>query len=127
MNKSGSVAKVKAIDHIAGETTCDLILYSRAGTKIGRESPAMGGPRTFEPCCSIDGWERCVEPSFPLGLQWVTQPDGSRMAMYWVKRLPPANWRKPKARVRALRIPQDAALRRALEQDRKSTRLNSSH
>src|SRR3546814_9010088 len=39
MNQSGRVAKVKAIDHIAGETTFDLILYSRAGTKIGRESP----------------------------------------------------------------------------------------
>src|SRR3546814_7980180 len=115
MNQAGRVATVKAIDHIAGETMFDLVLYSRTGAKIGRESPAMGGPRTFEPCCSLDGWERCVEPSFPLTLQWVTLSDGRLVAMHWAKRLPPADWRKPKARARGLRISQDADLRRALE------------
>lgn len=98
MTTSGRVAKVRSVDYVGKELTLDLVIYSKDGEKIGRESPAMGGPRSYEPCCSPDGWERCRKPDFPLSPKWVTQPDGSRTAMYWSERLPPANWKRPAKR-----------------------------
>ncbi|RUW56837.1 hypothetical protein [Mesorhizobium sp. M8A.F.Ca.ET.021.01.1.1] len=122
MNRAGRVAKVKSIDFWQGEYTFDLVLFDSTGEKIGRESPALGGPRTFEPSCSIDGWERCKEPDFPLRPQWVTQGDGSRVAMYWSPRLPPANWKRPKrksSRVWAgLALVENKLFKKALEEIR---------
>lgn len=120
MNQSGRVARVKAVDCYQGEITFDLVIYSRDGDKIGRESPAMGGPRTFEPSCSTDGWERCVEPDFPLEPKWIKQPDGSMRAMYWAERLPPARYRKRQRRAtgslfRLSRDLENTRFRRALE------------
>jgi len=44
----------------------DLVLYSPDGIRIGRESPAMGGPRSFEPAVPVEYWERIEKPVFPL-------------------------------------------------------------
>jgi len=44
----------------------DIVLYARNGDRIGRESPPMGGPRGFEPCCSPEGWQQIAKPDFPL-------------------------------------------------------------
>jgi len=46
--------------------TLDLVIYSRSGERIGRESPAMGGPRGFEPCCEASNWVPIRKPAFSL-------------------------------------------------------------
>ena len=60
------IAKVKQVYELDGETLLDLIFYSYDGEKIGRESPAMGGPTTFEPCCGAEFWEPIAQPDFDL-------------------------------------------------------------
>jgi len=42
----------------------DLVIFNRNGTRIGRQSPGMGGPRSFEPACSSQRWERIQRPDF---------------------------------------------------------------
>lgn len=46
----------------------DLVLYSFDGEKIGRESIACGGPKSFEPACewSEERYVRIAAPDFPL-------------------------------------------------------------
>lgn len=56
------VAKVKE----AYEDVLDLVFYNRDGSRLGRESPPMGGPRSFEPACSVELWVPINEPTFPL-------------------------------------------------------------
>lgn len=102
MDQSGRVATVKEIRDCDGEILFDLVMYDHSGGRLGRVSPALGGPRTFEPMCSIDGWERVAAPTFPMVPKWVNQPDGTSRAMYWSNRLPPANWRKPKPKAAKL-------------------------
>lgn len=114
MDQSGRVATVKEIHEYEGEILFDLVMYDRDGTRLGRVSPALGGPRTFEPMCSIEGWERVAAPTFPMVPKWVNQPDGTNRAMYWSKRLPPANWKKPKPR--AVKLP--AGLIKDIENER---------
>lgn len=58
------IAKVKDTDESGN--TLDLVLYDRMGNRIGRESPAFGGPRGFEPCCHAEHWRRIHEPVFPV-------------------------------------------------------------
>lgn len=53
----------------------NVVLYDREGTRLGRVSPALGGPRKFEP--ALDGrlWTVIERPSFPLP---ITQIDDDR-------------------------------------------------
>ena len=103
-NDSGRVAKVKAVYGSTGELCIDLWLYDRKGERTGRESPACGGPRSFEPACSWDGWFRIDEPTFPAPLRWVPCGDGKVTARHVAgKRLPDRAWTKP-VRRRALAI-----------------------
>jgi hypothetical protein len=44
----------------------DLVLYARDGERIGRETPAMGGPRGYEPFCDAGRWRAIENPRFPL-------------------------------------------------------------
>lgn len=44
----------------------DVTIYNLEGTRVGRVSPAMGGPRHFEPCCDVEVWEVIEPPRFPL-------------------------------------------------------------
>src|SRR5688500_13558015 len=100
------VAQVKAVYEdpgAAGKVLLDLVIFSSSGERVGRESPAMGGPRTWEPACAAEGWERIAEPDFPLSLKWVEDGAGRQVAQYWTgERLPPANWKKPARRARRL-------------------------
>ena len=70
------VARVKACYRVGGRTVVDLTFYANDGNRTGRESPAMGGPRHFEPACSLDGWVRIEKPSFPLSMSWITDESG---------------------------------------------------
>lgn len=99
----GRVAKVRAVyEGEPGEVLLDLVIYSRSGERLGRVSPHMGGPKTFEPACSSEGWHRIKEPSFPIGVRWVSSKSGKSKTLDWWfgERLPPANWKKPARRVR---------------------------
>jgi hypothetical protein len=61
------VAKVRdAYRDSEGAGLLDLVLYGQDGTKLGRTSPAMGGPRGFEPCCCADWWVEIEAPPFEL-------------------------------------------------------------
>ncbi|WP_087865077.1 hypothetical protein [Comamonas thiooxydans] len=46
--------------------TLNLVIYSRTGERLGRVSPAMGGPRGFEPCCDATDWAPIKKPAFSL-------------------------------------------------------------
>lgn len=68
------------------EFLVDLIIYDRSGNKLGRVSPVepfvvLGkrylGPRTFEPACSLEGWRRIKQPSFPIEQKWVKNAAGT--------------------------------------------------
>ena len=51
---------------ICGQFHVDVTLYNRAGDRVGRLSPPMGGPRHFEPACSAADWMVIEKPRFPL-------------------------------------------------------------
>lgn len=56
------VAKVR--DAYPGHNALDLIFYSGSGERIGRLSPAMGGPNGFEPFCGAESWVEIEPPPF---------------------------------------------------------------
>lgn len=96
---SSYVAKVRGVefDSMAGEMIVDLVIYGRDGRKIGRESPALGGPRTYEPACSYSNWQRIEPPDFPLSLEWIENGDGTMTAGYTPGTpLPDREWRRPR-------------------------------
>ncbi|WP_296540149.1 hypothetical protein [Rhizorhabdus sp.] len=111
------VAKVKSVyEGAPGEVLLDLVIFSDKGDKLGRTSPICGGPRTFEPACSAQWWERIEEPRFPIQMKWVPNGKGGSTLQRWAgKRLPPANWRKPARRAGIILIPPDDEFRKALE------------
>lgn len=97
------VAKVVRVYRCGDDVLLDLSIYSHKGDRLGRTSPAMGGPKRIEPACDAKNWERIAEPDFPITLKWVPGDDGKVSARYWAgNRLPPANYiprpRKPKAK-----------------------------
>ena len=102
------VGRVKTVGwcHFGHEVILDIILYSHNGDKTGRESPACGGPRTFEPACSARYWHRIAEPHFPIAIRWVEDEKGLKYARHYAgETLPPANWKKP-VRKAKFRIPE---------------------
>lgn len=65
------LAKVKdvyrdPVDPLKGRWLMDLVFYARDGAKLGRVSPAMGGPRGFEPACTASLWAKIAEPDFEV-------------------------------------------------------------
>lgn len=116
---SERVALVKGVSRFQDEVLLDLYMYSLRGERIGRTSPACGGPRTYEPCCSAEGWERLDgEPDWPIKVKAVPTGDGHVTWKLWAgKRNPePANY-VPRERRGGRRIRfDDSKLRRALEQ-----------
>jgi hypothetical protein len=61
------IGKVKSSYRFEGQVLIDLVLYDVAGNRVGRTSPAMGGPRTFEPAMLYTGVFRRIEPPrFPI-------------------------------------------------------------
>jgi len=63
----------------------DLWLYSYDGDKIGRESPALGGARSYEPFCDLSDYRRIEEPEFPIGLHAFDTGDTSYTFRYQTK------------------------------------------
>lgn len=112
----GHVAQVKRVYRNQGEVLLDLVIYDRSGERVGRESPAMGGPRTFEPCCPAEHYQRITKPRFPLVPRWVPNGDGSAtMRVVGGNPLPPANWTPPRRKGGSGTRPADDRLRRALK------------
>lgn len=58
------IGKVKEVHHVYDEFFIDVVIYDASGEKIGRESPAEGGPRGFEPMCDADAWVPIEKPNF---------------------------------------------------------------
>jgi hypothetical protein len=48
------------------EVLVDVVLYDTDGNSVGRTSPAMGGPRGFEPAVPYGQWRRIEKPAFPI-------------------------------------------------------------
>jgi len=53
----------------------NIAVYSWSGALLGRVSPPMGGPTTYEPACSRSHYVRVHPPEFPLrkdfsGVHW---------------------------------------------------------
>lgn len=72
------VAKVKQVHWWDDEALLDLWIYEDSGHRVGRESPALGGPKTYEPMCSCEFWHRLEgEPEWPVQVKWVDQDDGT--------------------------------------------------
>lgn len=59
-----TVAVVKDAYVSGGEELLDLVFYSRSGDRVGRVSPACGGPKGFEPCCGAAFWQVIERPDF---------------------------------------------------------------
>lgn len=74
-------------DIVDGERRCmvDVAIYDYSGTRVGRESPAMGGPRAYEPWLNYSEWFRIKKPDFPIAIQWVPRADGSTVGRYVTK------------------------------------------
>lgn len=72
-------AKVKDVYAGNNEVLVDLVIYDCEGTKVGRMTPHEGGPRSFEPACSLDNWQRIKKPTFPIPIVWVPREDGRQV------------------------------------------------
>lgn len=64
------IAQVMDAYVLDGELLLDLVMYRRNGTKVGRVSPACGGPRGFEPAIPASAWGLIEEPDW----KWLAQP-----------------------------------------------------
>lgn len=69
------IARVKDCYWESGRVVMDLSIYDVNGTRVGRTSPAMGGPKTFEPACDLGDWKRIAKPKFPLDMLWLPVPE----------------------------------------------------
>ncbi|ARL04377.1 hypothetical protein [Burkholderia pseudomallei] len=49
-----------------GQVMIDLTVYRADGKRLGRVSPACGGPRNMEPCLAADRFMKIVRPVFPV-------------------------------------------------------------
>lgn len=116
MDASGRVAQVKNVHALDGAVYADLVIYSHAGDRLGRVSPACGGPKGFEPMCDMADWERCEPPKFPMQPRWVAGDNGRQRLIYWLDRLPSAEYRQPVRRSKSMAAVEADPLRQALQQ-----------
>ncbi len=87
------LGRLHGISRFEGEVLIDIVLYGVDGTRIGRESPALGGPRGFEPMVPFEGWSRIRKPDFPLAPSWIPNEDGSSSLGYMHgEALPDLEW-----------------------------------
>ncbi|ABM97050.1 hypothetical protein [Methylibium petroleiphilum] len=54
------------IRDVHSDGSIDVVIYAADGQRRGRVSPAMGGPRGFEPCCGAQNWIPIERPNFEL-------------------------------------------------------------
>lgn len=95
------IGRVRSVYRLDGDVLLDIVMYDHEGRKLGRASQAEGGPTTFEPACSAEGWDRIAKPEFPIGLRWI-RTEKTCTARYWAgEPLPPAMWVRPQRRRRA--------------------------
>lgn len=64
------IAQVRDCYEMDGEWYLDLVIFRRDGIKVGRVSPACGGPRGFEPACPATAWSLIEEPDW----KWLSEP-----------------------------------------------------
>jgi hypothetical protein len=100
------------------EVLLDLVLYEFDGTKLGRVSPACGGPRSFEPACPGEDWKRVKRPNFPMVPRWVPVPgsDYSVCRYHAGDRLPALDWTPTRRRGGVYKLPPDDSYERALKE-----------
>jgi hypothetical protein len=110
------IGRVKAVYGEPGEVLLDIVLYDHHGDRIGRMSPACGGPRTFEPACSGGDWRRIKEPNFPLVPKWVADGERHTLKISAGPALPPVAWTPKPRKSRYVPRPDDRRFKRALEQ-----------
>lgn len=109
-----TLGRVREVRWYDGRVHIDVVLYDLDGTRIGRSSPVMGGPRTFEPALEGADWERIAEPDFPLVPVPVRLEDGRTVVRYHTgDALPPVAY-VPRRRTARPRV-RDDGFRRALE------------
>ncbi|UTC29718.1 hypothetical protein BAJUN_00880 [Bajunvirus bajun] len=106
------VGRVKYAWFDKGEILMNVVLFSMDGDKVGRDSPAMGGPRTFEPCVPFDErWTRIEPPDFPLIAEPVQRPvpdkPGTVVLDYSYRGA--SGWKPKPARTRAVKQSGDRA------------------
>lgn len=65
-SRLGKIKEAYAPDGSSPSGAYDVVIYDRDGKRVGRDSPALGGPKQFEPCCSADLWRGIKAPKFPL-------------------------------------------------------------
>lgn len=66
-NRTFQVGRVRGAHYDKGEVFIDLILFDASGVQVGRVSPHMGGPKSFEPWVQYTGnFRRIAKPDFPL-------------------------------------------------------------
>lgn len=58
------IAKVR--EAYPAQAALDLIFYSSSGERVGRVSPAMGGPKGYEPFCGAEYWVEIEAPPFEV-------------------------------------------------------------
>ena len=104
-SRASRVAKVRRVYRYEGVVLCDLVLFSNKGERTGRESPAMGGPKKFEPACPYAGvWFRITQPVFPLRFVWEPTENGTKIARIFLPaRLPERKWTPPARRSASVR------------------------
>jgi hypothetical protein len=54
------------VKEVWSDGTIDVFVYAPHGEKIGRRSPACGGPKGYEPCLTASRFALIEEPAFPL-------------------------------------------------------------
>lgn len=57
---------VRDIYEQGGNTYVDVVYYSYNGNRLGRISPAMGGPRSYEPALNFFDLTVIERPVFPM-------------------------------------------------------------
>ena len=80
------VGRIRQAYVSGGEVYMDLVLYAMDGMKIGRDSPHMGGPKTFEPFIPFDEerWVRIAAPQFPIVARQVRRPSATQPGWYTI-------------------------------------------
>lgn len=49
-----------------GDWFINIVLHDLKGNRVGRSSPPMGGPTTFEPACPAKNYRKIKRPAFPI-------------------------------------------------------------
>ena len=57
------------VKNVWDDGTIDVVVYAPHGEKIGRRSPAYGGPTGYEPCLTAARYALIEPPVFPLAVE----------------------------------------------------------